>query len=68
MSGRCQAISGQSTPSTYCMTRPSSIRSQQIFHGVCNPVGLSSNGSDGGTYTIIAVRCGGCSSAVSHWL
>ena len=47
-SGRCQATRGQSTRSTYCRTRPSSIRSQHSSHGIGTPVGLSSNGSGRG--------------------
>src|ERR671924_155663 len=32
------------------------------------PVGHSTNGSDGEASTIMAARCGGCWTAVSHWI
>ena len=35
--------------------------------GIGTPVGHSTNGSEGVTMATIAARCGGCSTAASHW-
>jgi hypothetical protein len=66
--GWCRITVAQSTAARFCSTCPAVKWYQLMSIGSGSPVGHSTNGSEGVTSAIIAARCGGCSTAVSHWI